>query len=254
MFSSLAISTYEVEAISTEVDQKGKVQFEASLIPPGIVDPEIPGNIVDPGPGPSTDGFLRIDFVSAIDFGKNKISSEDAIYDANAQLFKDETNARGNYIQVTDSRSTGAGWSIQVRQETELTSVENPNDVLKGAYMSFGSSWANSTMDQEYAPTVMKDVIKIDKVGTTYEVARAEKDHGYGTWTIEFGASAENDRGLANTLSPALDPAGEALLDPNFNNKQVYKNKAVNLFVPGTIEKKAVKYQTVLTWSLSELP
>ncbi|MBO0471765.1 WxL domain-containing protein [Enterococcus sp. DIV0242_7C1] len=251
IFSSLFIGQ-QARAEAESFGGTGNVQFEASLEPPQVIDPEKPGKPVDPGPSPSTDGYLRIDFVPKFNFGRNKLSEKDQTYPVNAQLFHGETNARGNYIQVTDSRATGDGWTIQVRQETAFTS--NTNETLKGAYISLDKAWANSTIDKQYAPSLQTDVIKLDKVGTTYNLATAGKNQGYGTWAIEFGASDENEAGMQSTLTPLKDEAGKPVLDATFENKQIYKNNAVNFFMPGSTTTKPGQYQTVMTWILSELP
>lgn len=251
ILSPLLVSQYAMAESETIVGN-GNVQFEASIEPPQVIDPEKPGEPVDPGPSPSTDGYLRIDFVPKLDFGRNRLSKKDQTYPVNAQLFHGETNPRGNYVQVTDSRATGDGWTIQVRQETAFTS--NTGESLHGAYISLDKSWANSTMDQQYAPSLQTDVIKLDKVGTTYNLATAGKNQGYGTWAIEFGASGENEAGLQSTLTPLTDDEGKAVLDANYENKPIYKNNAVNFFMPGSAETKPGQYQTVMTWILSELP
>ncbi|MBP1046186.1 WxL domain-containing protein [Enterococcus sp. BWM-S5] len=247
------LSGTQAFAESEKLETEGNITFERSLEPPVVVDPEDPEEPADPGDTPSTDGYLRLDFVPKLDFGRNKVSDKDQAYEVNAQLFHSDTNARGNYVQVTDSRATGAGWTLQVRQETEFTSVNNSEDVLKGAFLSFDKAWANSTMDQKYAPSFQQDVIELDKIGMTYNIATAEQGKGYGTWMIEFGASEENTAGLASTLTPLVDESGNAVMDATFN-KQVHKNSAITFFVPGSVEKKPVHYQTVLTWIIAELP
>lgn len=237
----------------SDLSGEGSVDFKAHKSEVKLIDPENPDQEVDPGPSPSTDGLLRLDFVFQLNFGKNKLSNIDKIYTANAQLFYSETEARGNYIQVTDDRATGTGWTLQVRQEQPFVSVDDPSDELKGAFISFDNAWANSTMEKEYTPTLQTDVIQLDKVGTTYDLATAGPDKGYGTWAIQFGASSENKAGQTETLEPLVDENGNAEIDPNYK-KQIYKNSAVTFFVPGSAEKKSGKYQTVLTWIIGELP
>lgn len=236
------------------VTQGGTIGFDASIIPPQVVDPEKPEKPADPGTSPSTEGFLRIDFVPKLDFGRNRLSKNDHSYQARAQLFHDETGARGNFVQVTDSRATGAGWTLQVRQETSFKIGSNESTQLKGSYISLDKSWTNSTMDKKYAPSLVNDVIRIDKIQTTYDLAKADKGKGQGIWSVEFGASSENEHDLDSTLTPMVDKIGQPILDPNFKNKQVYENNAVTFFVPGASNREAGKYQTVLTWILSELP
>lgn len=246
------IATPTVTAVANSISNQGQIQFEAILPPPEIVDPEKPIKPVDPGPTPSTKGYLRIDFVPKLNFGRNKLSKQDQTYSAYAQLFHGDTTARGNFVQVTDSRLNGEGWKLQVRQESLFTS--NTGDALKGAYISLNKAWANSIFDSQYAPSIQTDVIKLDKIGITYELATAEKNQGYGTWSIEFGASAENQAGLAPTLHPVVDESGKALVDPAFENKQLYKNDAVTFFMPSSKKLKPGYYQTVITWLLAELP
>lgn len=239
-------------AETNSLPTQGNVQFDASLQPSEIVDPEKPIHTVDPGPTPSTEGYLRIDFVPKLNFGRNKVSEKEQSYPAHAQLFHGETKARGNFVQVTDSRATGDGWKLQVRQESMFTS--NAGNSIKGAYISLDKIWANSLLDKEYAPSLQTDVIKLDKIGMTYDLATAEKNKGYGTWSIEFGASEENDVGLSSTLKPVIDKSGVAVVDPDFENKQVYENNAVNFFMPRSTDVKPGNYQTVITWLLAELP
>lgn len=219
-----------------------------------IHDPENPGTIVDPGESPSTDGLLRIEFVPQLNFWNNQISSEDQTYSANAQLFHSDTGPRGNFIQVSDYRGTGSGWTLQLKQETQFTNENTENKELTGAMISFDRSWVNSTFDLSKAPTVSKDVIRIENIGHTYNLATAENGKGEGTWSIEFGASIENQNGQTDTLSPRLDAEGNPYLDATFGNRPIYENSAVTLFVPGKTKKDPVQYQTVLTWILSELP
>lgn len=249
MVTALDTPTYAQES-HTDV---GEIVFDGEY-EAGIFDPEKPGNKVDPGPTPNTTGDLRIDFVPKLSFGKNKISKKDTVYPANAQLFLGDTGPRGNFIQVSDYRPNRSGWSLQVRQETQFKNNNTLNNELKGAMISFDKSWVNSTRDLSQAPSVSKDIIKIDNIGETYNLAEAKNNVGKGTWSIEFGASEENSNAMPNTLSPAIGPDGKPLLDPNFENKPIYQNSAVTLSIPGATKIDPVPYQTVLTWIISELP
>jgi len=141
--------------------------------------------------------------------------------------------------------------TLQVRQDELFTSEKG--DPLKGAYISLDKSWANSTQDAT-VPSLQNDVIKLDKTKTTYDLATAEKNQGEGTWIIEFGASEDNEADKLPTLTPLTDETGAPIVDPVFENKQIYKNNAINLFMPGSKEVTPGKYQTVITWILAELP
>lgn len=216
-----------------------------------IVDPENPDNVVDPGETPQTQGDLRIDFVPRLRFGNNRAVDQDASYSAFAQLFHDDTSARGNFVQVSDFRSSDSGWQLSVRQEDQFVN-ENGKE-LNGAMLSLDKSWANSKWDST-PPVVKKDVINMT-VGESQILATAEEGTGKGTWSICFGASATNSNGQADTLTPLLDDAGNPVTDSLFGNKPIFLNSAVQLSVPGQTTKEAgTTYKTVLTWTLSELP
>lgn len=253
LLCSVMFHTGQVHA-ETSANGLGGVQFIEGELPTDVFDPENPGVIVDPGESPSTNGALRIDFVPQLNFWANAISDEDQTYNVNAQLFHSETGARGNFVQVSDHRSTKAGWLLQVRQETQFKNDQTENSELNGAMISFDRSWANSTWDAKYAPVVSKEIIQINNIGETYNLAQAEPGTGMGTWAIEFGASIENKEGHRDTLIPRLDDKEQPILDATFGNKPIYQNTAVTLSVPGKTKTDPVQYQTVLTWILSELP
>ncbi|EOH94986.1 hypothetical protein UAW_02065 [Enterococcus haemoperoxidus ATCC BAA-382] len=247
------IQPISVNAESLSHSDSGKVKFSGEY-PKGIVDPEHPNKGVDPGPSPSTDGALRFDFVPQLNFWNNVISEKDQVYHANAQLFLDGTGARGNFVQLSDYREKGSGWSLQVRQETQLINASTKNKELKGSVISFDQSWTNSINSPSYAPNVSKEVIHINNIGETYDLAQAKPGTGEGTWSIIFGASIDNGQGKKDTLSPRIDQSGQPFLDSDFNNQPIYQNSAVSLFIPGKTKKDPVHYQTMLTWILSELP
>lgn len=233
--------------------ERGLIKFSGEH-PKGVVDPEHPDKGVNPGPSPSTDGTLRFDFVPQLNFWNNVISEKDQVYQANAQLFLDGTGARGNFVQLSDYREKGSGWSLQIRQETQLTNKSTQNKELKGAVISFDQSWTNSINSATYAPNVSKEVIHINNIGETYDLAQAKPGTGEGTWSIIFGASIDNGQGKKDTLSPRIDQHGQPFLDSDFNNQPIYQNSAVSLFIPGKTKKDPVHYQAMLTWILSELP
>lgn len=231
---------------------KGTVTFQSSDSETPPIDPEKPGEVVEPG-GPivKTEGPLRLDLVPSFKFGPQAISNKDQTYYADAQLFKSDTPARANYVQVTDNRGTIAGWELTVKQETQFSNSTAKNNELKGAVLSLDKQWANSTIGQQFQPTIMKDAIEINQIGASYPIATAERGKGNGTWAIQFGSSGETD-GNDNTLTPILNADGSALTDP-LTKKPMFKNQAISLFVPGKTLKDPVKYTTVLTWTIAEL-
>lgn len=240
-------------AESESMSGPGEIKFSGEY-PQDIVDPEKPGEIVDPGETPQLKGDLRIDFVPKLDFHQNKISDKDETYYGNAQNFFGATKPRGNFVQVTDLRQKPTGWTLQLRQEMQFTNEDTEHSEINGAMLSLDKSWVSSTQNASGAPQLSKEIINIDNIGASYNLAQANAGQGAGTWTISFGASEENQDNQKNTLEPRLDNTGQAVLDSVFDNKPVYLNKAVSLSIPGTTIVDPVPYTTVLTWILAELP
>lgn len=249
----LALLTPVTEAASNDSSSKGSVKYKGNDWTTPPVDPEKPGELVDPGGEiVKTEGPLRLDLIPKLSFGPQAISDKDQTYYVNAQLFKSETTARANYIQVTDNRGSLTGWQLSVRQETQFKNDQAKNKELSGAILSFDKQWANSAADQEYRPTIVKDAIKISEIGASYPIAVAEQGKGSGTWTIEFGSSGEVE-GIENTLSPVINADGKPVTDSTVGHKPMYKNSAISLYVPGKTEKEPVKYGTILTWTIAAL-
>lgn len=252
---SLLLGASVVSAVedASSTNGQGAIKYHSSDWPTGPTDPENPGNEVVPGGEiVKTEGPLRLDFIPKLNFGPQVVSKEDQRYYANAQLFKSDTPARANYLQVTDNRGELTGWQLSVRQETQFKNSETKNKELKGAVLSLDKQWANSSFSQDYRPTIVKDAIKIEQMETSYPIAIAEKGKGAGTWTIEFGSSGAVE-GVENTLIPLVNADGKALTEGTVGDKPMYKNQAISLFVPGKTLKDPVKYSTVLTWTIAEL-
>ncbi|WP_280737485.1 MULTISPECIES: WxL domain-containing protein [unclassified Enterococcus] len=216
------------------------------------VDPENPTVEVNPGESPATTGALRIDYASAFDFGKAKITAENRVYYARGQLFHDDTSARGSYLQITDERANASGWTLQVKQNYQFRSEDTSVKELAGAVLSLDKGWVNGGNLQK-TPTITRDTINISNINNAYEVATAAVGEGYGTWTIEFGATAENSNQQLATLVPLVDENGAAVIDESYH-KPAYQNTAISLSVPDAIKIYPVQYQTELTWILAELP
>lgn len=204
-------------------------------------DPNKPVNPWDPTtpdhkPNPGTDGPLSIDFASSIDFGKNKITNKDETYYANPQYLWnedlsdfDESTARPNYVQITDKRGNNGGWTLTVKQEGQFKNETTLNKELTGSQISFTQGEAASTVEHVIAPKAFDMALTPN---TVTKVMTADKGAGAGTWVDRFGKVEEMD----------------------VDGKTVKKNKAITLSVPGTTAKDAVKYDTKLTWTLTDVP
>lgn len=214
------------------------------------LDPEKPLEPVNPGEGPSTDGELRIDFVSTINFVDAKITKNNRVYPSLAQLFHSDTPARASYIQITDLRKDSPGWSLQLKQEVQFKTKDNIE--LSGARLSFDKGWTNSG-GLGRSPTMFRDAISIDEIGSSYQVATAATGAGNGTWLLSFGASSDNKLGQDNTLTEIKDEKGKPMIDPQFK-KNMHHNSAISLSVPEKTSIIPGRYQTELTWILQATP
>lgn len=251
---AVAGSSEQSYASQTEHDGGGSVSVTGSETTKPV-DPEKPGEETDPGEGPSTKGDLRIDFVSALNFGSAEITETNRKFDSLAQLFHSETAARGYYIQVSDYRSEASGWTLTLSQDTQFSSSiiqDLENQSLEGAVLSFDNGWANSSGNSG-TPTVSRDTLGLNEMGTAYTVATAGDQQGKGVWTIAFGASEENTSNQENTLSALNDANGNAVIDSTYN-KPAYSNSAVFLTVPDAAKIYPVQYTTSLTWTLEAGP
>ena len=241
------------QAEATSLTNSGTVSVIEGTVEP--VDPEQPITPVDPGDSPSTEGPLRIDYVSALNFGEANSKKKNRVYSALAQQFHNEIGPRGSYIQITDQRATSTGWTLQVKQETQFKNTviqEAGEQELKGAVLSLDKGWANSSSTSE-APTVMRETIALDAIGSAYQVAAAPAGAGRGVWTISFGASDTNANHQETTLAPIIDAKGQAVMDQEYN-KPAYSNSAITLSIPETTKIYPVQYETEITWLLAELP
>lgn len=238
--SSVVVSA---EDKATELDQKARLQVKRSETTE-IVDPEKP-EVVDPpvDPGPSTKGDLRIDYVSPVDFGKVKLTKTNRTYNALANKVGKEGKWRGNFIQISDFRDKNTGWTLQVKQDYQFKTTDY--DELTGAVLSLDKGWANSSSDNK-APTVTRDTLAINNIGEVYDVARADKNAGGGVWSINFGASKDNDDNQPTTITEGNKSQSKEKVE------SAIKNSAVNLTIPDSTKVLPKEYQTKITWVLSE--
>ena len=230
-------------------EETGKVSVEDSGTSE-IIDPENPTNPADPGEGPATEGALRIDYISSLNFGLENLSAPNRQYNSLAQLFFDETTARGYFIQVSDFRPDDK-WELQLTQKTQFSSSiiqDLNNQELKGAVLSFDNGWANTNGTSD-APLVTRDAVALKSLDMAYTIATAGTNEGKGTWTIAFGSSESNPQGKPATLSPLKDTQGNAVINKQYN-KPEFKNSAISMTIPKETKIYPVEYSTTLTWTL----
>ena len=202
------------------------IQFKAgndNITPP--VDPEEPGEPGEPtepgggDPEPGTPGPLSIDYASSLTFGEQEITSKDQTYFAAAQKFKGGRGDGPNYVQVTDSRGTEEGWSLQVIQDGQFETEKGK--ILDGAEITFKNAWVN-TASSSKKPSIVKESYTLTP-GKAENMMSAKAGEGNGTFVLVFG------------------------------NKDVAA-KSIELKVPGKTTKYAGQYSTSFTWTLTDVP
>lgn len=237
----------EEEDYLRNYESGGMIQFTPDSNPTDPTDPENPDpdkpvfpwdpTTPDHKPNPGTDGPLSIDFASSLDFGNNKITNKDMVYFAEPQFLWNEdktdfdpASARPHYVQITDKRGTNAGWSLSLKQEDQFKNDSTLNKKLTGSKLSFKNGVAVSNMENVVAPETfdMLDIVP----GESVKVMSAAIDSGAGTWVDRFG------------LLSMVEVEG----------KQVQKNTNISLSIPGKTPKDAVKYETKLLWTLTDVP
>ena len=242
--TTAAVTVVNVQAAEQdggEYSSNGVVKFVPNTNGTDPVDPEDPTDPAEPtdptnpdGPNEGTAGPLSIDFASSLDFGVNKISSNDETYYANPQTYSDKDKVTANYVQVSDNRGSSAGWSLKVKQEKQFENAEAKYNELKGASISIGDSKAVSNSEGVDAPTVNNNIVL--EPGTAVDVMDAAKGAGDGTWISRFG----------NVEKVAVEQEDGSI-------KDLDKNTSVKLDVPGSTPKSAVEYRSSLTWILAEV-
>ena len=247
------------ESLANEQVSSGFVEVVGSTVTE-IMDPERPIRPIEvEEDSPSTQGMLRIDHITPLNFGKVKIKETHRTYSALAYMIKNENLYRGNFIQVSDFREDSSGWTLQVKQEEQFR-TEN-YDELTGAVLSLDKGWANS-VDLEDLPIVTRDTIEISNIGDSYDVVRASKETGKGIWSLTFGASEDNLNNQNTTLIPEESPAPEvtetdreAPQEAGSDKKStVLRNQAIQLTIPDKAKIVPGEYQAKFIWILGELP
>lgn len=211
-------------------DSNGVITFTPNTDITNPVDPVDSTNPVTPvdptdptGPKPGTAGPLSIDYASSLDFGTQKITSKDEVYKAKAQKYLDKDNNEKtgpNFVQVTDNRGTEAGWTLQMKQNSQFKTTDA--EELTGAVITFKNG--NVVTASDSAKPTGQATIVADPSGALKNVMAAKDGQGAGTYLLDWGTDAAT--------------AAES----------------IELSVPGSTTKYAKKYSTTFTWVLTDTP
>jgi len=193
------------------------------------VDPEKPDNPVDPDKEDPTGntGDLRLDVVPVFDFGTQKITSNDKSYFAELPVDAMSSDEIPYYVQVTDVRGSGAGWSLTAKMTDQFSDGTN---ALAGAEINLVNV-ASEAQTGTTAPSGTYDgVLKYDAVNdTSVKLASAAVNEGMGVSAVRFGDTVR----YGSTLTA---------------------DKSVELTIPGSTQVYANTYKATIKWTLGATP
>lgn len=194
------------------------------------VDPEDPDTEVDPDekedPTGNT-GELRLDVVPVFDFGTKKITTGEKEYSAELPVDATSTEEIPYYVQVTDVRGTGAGWSLTAKLTDQFT---DGTHTLDGATIALANV-ASEAQTGTTAPTSTTDgSLEYDAVNDkSIKIASAAANEGMGVSAVRFGDTAR----YGSTLTA---------------------DDSVKLTIPGTTQVYANTYKATIKWTLGATP
>lgn len=217
--------------INNSPESEAVISFEQNTTKP--TPPEVPGGGEMERPNEGETGMvgpLTIDYITKINFGPVKVSGNDATYFAELAKIKlvgvEKPKDVANYVQITDSRGSNAGWQLQLQQADQFTAKdEQGKDVqLTGAKLTFANPTLKSSQkDAALAPLGIERTLVPGSGPVT--VVNAASGKGMGTWHYTLG---DTDEQAANSVS---------------------------LNVPGdTAKLSKVSYKTTLVWTLVDAP
>ncbi|UNM89472.1 WxL domain-containing protein [Vagococcus sp. CY52-2] len=229
--STVLVSGLQTYAVT--VEENGQINSEATItVNPGAKEPTKPENPDTPSGETGQSGPLSIDNVIVFNFKDMNLSGRTQ----KISLKNDgaESIAKRN-IQVTDTRGTGAGWNLQIKQSELTDSTTNPGttNTLRGAYITLnngsvvaGSDNAVAQDDAGITPTLNEYAPNAENKNSFQKIITAEKGQGMGTFKVFYNKDAT---GLEKDVADDIQ-----LVVPSGN-------------MVGT-------YQGTVTWALSDSP
>ena len=255
VLSALVLGAVAPTAFAAEearsIPGKGTIQYtindESENEGNEVIDPENPDEkvTVDPEEGGNNNdkkGELRVEFLSNLKFGEQKITTGAGEYFAEATNAKNKAGEdiqRGNFIQVTDQRADGtpAGWVLKAEVTKAFTNKDSVS--LDGAQITYTLPFVNSTQKAVNFP-VAEPSVTLEAGTGSKDMAKAELGKGWGAYAIEYGR-------------PSLDAAGKVVEDGSGEVKSTME-EAVKLNVPANTPLDiTTAYEAEITWTIAEL-
>lgn len=222
LFTTFSQLVSAEEPITSEGTSKATIEFIPGDGVPPIVDPEDPSKPFDPdNPENPTDpptgntGPLTLDYVSSVHFGKQEIQGQTMIY---------ESTLLRPFIQISDRRGTGAGWTVTA-QASEFKTDGVTEATLPGSVLYFKNGVADSACNSE--PPIPNQIVKLPAGGEEAVVITAQENTGLGTWVNRWF--------------------------PSLNRENMELNDNVVLEIPGGTATTGV-HEATITWTLTDGP
>lgn len=177
--SGIAQAETSVDQDTKQVSSDVNITVTGDNTDPTKPEEENPGtDPSDPGTGGTTGqaGPLSIDQVVVFDFADMKLSGT-------TQDIKLAQSGQYN-IQVTDSRGTGAGWNLRIKQ-SELVDTQDQSKKLVGAYIQLQNGEVKAGKDNvrpELTPTIVDYTADASNKEQFATILNATKGNGLGTW------------------------------------------------------------------------
>lgn len=189
--ASLLVSSITTSSILAEGDKQqsnASVEFTAPdstkpVVPVDPTDPTKPLEPINPDDGKGTEstGPLTIDYVPHFKFGKTEIDG--SIKTLNS-------TSKRPYIQVSDRRATGEGWTLSA----EMGNFVNGTHSIKDATLELKNGAVKTTDDSTTTgrPTTTNS-ITLTSDGSKQNIMNATKGQGMGTWLVSWLAGDSED-------------------------------------------------------------
>ncbi|MBP1039455.1 WxL domain-containing protein [Vagococcus sp. BWB3-3] len=218
-------------ATTSQADSKADIEFLENDGPTNPKDPLEPKEDEDWEPEDEDEitgnkGPLSIDYISNLHFGKVKMSGNVSSFFAENTVNKDTVTKRPNFVQVSDHRGSGAGWTLTVQQDTPFA-VADGSAKIEATTLSLLNGYVNSVNNTgvDVRPVASQSiVIKPGAGAVKVSGAAGDGTKGMGSWTTAFGDTDE--KGL----------------------------ESVKLTIPANTKINKAAYSTTLSWTLTDDP
>ncbi len=152
LMASLVFLLFQVEGLAADKtwNSKATITFEENNDETPPLDPDDPTKDLDPADPDDTthqNGPLSLDYVSSIDFGTQKVITEQKIY---------QSTSLKPFIQITDNRGTGAGWKVTAAASSFN---DGTKDTLSGAKITLNNGEVVSPITELAPPTPVSSVV-----------------------------------------------------------------------------------------------